>query len=58
MSANYLNRNFNFGGSVLFFKHLYLFGLLQGMESVSGSGAVKISVFSGVKSKKFSSFHP
>jgi hypothetical protein len=51
LMAEYDSRNFNVGGSVLFFKHLYLFALLQGMESVSGGAALKISVFSGFKSK-------
>jgi hypothetical protein len=51
LMAEYDSRNFNVGGSVLFFKHLYVFALLQGMESVSGGAALKISVFSGFKSK-------
>ncbi len=52
LMAEYDSRNFNLGGSVLFFKHLYLFALLQGMESVSGGAAFKISAFSGFKSTK------
>lgn len=52
LMAEYDSRNFNIGASVLFFKHLYLFALLQGMESVSGGVAFKVSVFSGFKSKK------
>ena len=50
--AEYDSRNFNIGGSVLFFKHLYVFALLQGMESVSGGAAFKISAYSGFKSLK------
>jgi hypothetical protein len=52
LMAEYDSKNFNVGGSVLFFKHLYLFGLLQGMESISGGVAFKISAFSGFKSLK------
>jgi hypothetical protein len=52
LMAEYDSRNFNIGGSVLFFKHLYFFALLQGMESVSGGVAFKVSAFSGFKSKK------
>jgi hypothetical protein len=52
LMAEYDSQNFNIGGSVLFFKHLYLFALLQGMESVSGGVAFKVSAFSGFKSKK------
>jgi hypothetical protein len=52
LMAEYDSRNFNIGGSVLFFRHLYLFALLQGMESVTGGVAYKVSAFSGFKSKK------
>ena len=52
LMAEYDSRNFNVGGSVLFFKHLYFFALLQGMESVSGGVAFKVAAFSGFKSKK------
>jgi len=50
--VEYDSQYFNVGGSVLFFKHLYLFALLQGMENVSGGIAFKVSAFSGFKSKK------
>jgi hypothetical protein len=52
LMAEYDSKNFNIGGSILFFKHLYFFALLQGMESVSGGVAFKVSAFSGFKSKK------
>jgi hypothetical protein len=52
LMAEYDSRNFNIGGSLLLFKHLYLFTLLQGMESFSGGVAFKVSAFSGFKSKK------
>jgi hypothetical protein len=52
LMVEYDSKNFNIGGSVLFFKHLYFFALLQGMESVSGGVAFKVSAFSGFKSKK------
>jgi len=52
LMAEYDSKNFNIGGSILFFKHLYLFALLQGMESVSGGAAFKVSAFSGFKSLK------
>ena len=52
LMAEYDSKNFNIGGSVLFFKHLYCFALLQGMESVSGGVAFKVSAFSGFKSIK------
>jgi hypothetical protein len=52
LMAEYDSKNFNIGGSVLFFKHLYVFALLQGMEGLSGGVAFKVSAFSGFKSKK------
>ena len=52
LMAEYDSKNFNIGGSILFFKHLYFFALLQGMESVSGGVAFKVSAFSGFNSKK------
>jgi hypothetical protein len=61
LMAEYDSRNFNIGASVLFFKHLYVFALLQGMESVSGGAAFRVSAFSGIKSllrKKGSSAKP
>ena len=50
LMAEYDSRSFNIGGSILFFKHLYLFALLQGMESISGGVAYKVSAYSGFKS--------
>jgi hypothetical protein len=52
LMAEYDSRSFNIGGSILFFKHLYIFALLQGMESVSGGIAYKVSAYSGFKSIK------
>ena len=52
LMAEYDSRNINLGGSILLFKHLYLFGLLQGMKSLSGGAAFKVSAFSGFKSLK------
>jgi hypothetical protein len=52
LMAEYDSRSFNVGGSILFFKHLYIFALLQGMESVSGGIAYKVSAYSGFKSIK------
>jgi hypothetical protein len=52
LMVEYDSRNVNIGGSILLFRHLYLFALLQGMESVSGGVAFKVSAFSGFKSKK------
>jgi len=49
--AEFDSRYFNVGGSVLFFKHLYVFCVLQGMESLSGGIAYRISVFAGFKRK-------
>jgi hypothetical protein len=48
--AEYDSRNFNIGASGLFFKHLYIFALLQGMESISGGISFRFSVYSGFKS--------
>jgi hypothetical protein len=50
--AEYDTRTFNIGGSVLFFKHLYIFALLQGFEGFSGGIAFKVSAFSGFKTQK------
>ena len=50
--AEFDSRNFNVGGSVLFFKHLYVFALLQGMNCVSGGITFKMQVFSGFKGMK------
>ena len=61
LMAEFDSKNFNIGGSVLFFRHLYIFALLQGMESFSGGAAFKVSAFSGIKSllrKKSSSAKP
>jgi len=52
LMAEYDSKYFNVGGSILFVKHIYVFALLQGMESVSGGVAFRVSVFSGFKSKK------
>ena len=52
LMAEYDSKNFNVGGSVLFFKHLYIFAVLQGMESLSGGLAYRFSVFSGFNEKK------
>ena len=51
LMAEYDSKYFNVGGSVLFFKHLYIFAVLQGMESISGGVAFKVAAFSGFKSK-------
>ena len=48
--AEYDSRNFNIGGSVLFFRHLYAFALLQGMKSLSGGVACRVPVYSGIRS--------
>jgi hypothetical protein len=51
LMAEYDSKYFNIGGSFLFFKHLYIFGLLQGMERFSGGIAYRISAFAGFKKK-------
>ena len=50
--AEYDSKYFNVGVSILFLKHIYIFGLLQGMESFSGGFAFRFSVFSGFREKK------
>jgi len=50
LMAEYDSRSFNIGGSVLFFKHLYVFALLQGMDCLTGGAAFRISAYSGIKS--------
>jgi hypothetical protein len=52
LMAEYDSRSFNIGGSVLFFKHLYVFALLQGMDCLTGGAAFRISAYSGIKSIK------
>ena len=48
--AEYDSKSFNIGGSVLFFRHLYVFALLQGMKCVSGGITFRVPVYSGLKS--------
>ena len=49
--AEYDSKYFNIGCSLFLFKHLYMFALLQGMESFSGGVAVRVSAFAGFKRK-------
>ena len=51
LMVEYDSKYFNIGGSVLFFKHLYILGVFQGMKSFSGGIAYRVSAFSGFKKK-------
>ena len=51
LMAEYDSKYFNMGASLFLFKHLYIFGVLQGLEGLSGGAAFRVSVFSGFKKK-------
>lgn len=47
----YDTQSVNIGGSVLFLKHLYVFGMLQGFTHISGGIAYRVAAYSGFKKK-------